>query len=196
MDRVSLFLLGFVTESYSRENGLKSFVLKLVTGSLPYKNRSLRLGNTLPEQRRNVTNKVHSGTTVGAASRESLGSVQEPPGWEGTHFGQGDGAAGQPSRRALLRGRHAREEEHGLDAAQCSLPGKNGSHRLHLLFFSFKAEMSCSSCPGAVHTGDTTFTKQYPLAAPRFFISIHLSSHPSLCRCLIQKGKTSVWVCD
>lgn len=30
MDRVSLFLLGFVTESYCRESGLKSFVLKLI----------------------------------------------------------------------------------------------------------------------------------------------------------------------
>lgn len=32
MDRVSLFLLGFITESYCRESGLESFVLKLVTG--------------------------------------------------------------------------------------------------------------------------------------------------------------------
>lgn len=131
--------------------------LKLVTGRVClYKNRSLRLGNALPEQQRNVTGKVHSGTTVGVASWESLGSVQEPLGWEGTHFGQGDRAIGQPSWRALL---------HGSDAAQCSPRREQLPVTSFSLLFFFKAEMSCSSCPGAVCTGDTTFTKQYPLAA-------------------------------
>lgn len=93
MDRVSLFLLGFVTESYCRESGLKSFVLKVITGRgcLIKTERSLRLGNTLPEQWRNVTSKVHSGTTVGATCQERLGCVaglQESPalgqtGWRG-----------------------------------------------------------------------------------------------------------------
>lgn len=66
MDRVSLFLLGFIIESYCRESDLKSFVLKLLTGRvcLIKTQRSLKLGNTLPEQWRNVTSKVHSGTTM------------------------------------------------------------------------------------------------------------------------------------
>ena len=54
---------------------------------------------------------------MGAASWESLGWVQELWGCEGT---QGDGATGQPSRRALLRGRQAGEEEPGSDTAHCS----------------------------------------------------------------------------
>ena len=124
----------------------------------------MRLGNILPEQWRNVTGKVHSGTTVGAASRESLGSVQELLGWEGTRFGQGEGATGQPSRRALLWGRQAGGEERGSDTAQCS-PRKEWLLLTSFSLFSFKAEMSCSFCPGAVCTGDTTFMKQYPQAA-------------------------------
>lgn len=105
-----------------RESGLKSFVLKLVTGRvcLIKTERSLRLGNTLPEQRRNVTGKVHSGTTTGATSQESLGSVQEPQGWEGTPSTQRDRAVGQASRRALLWGRQVGEEECGSGAEQSS----------------------------------------------------------------------------
>lgn len=112
-------------------------MLKLVTGRVCLiKTESLRLGNTLPDQRRNVTGKVHSGTAAGAASRESLGSVQELPGWEGTHFGQGDGATEQPSRRALVQPADRLEKRsvaRGSDAAQCS-PKKE----LHFLFFPLK----------------------------------------------------------
>lgn len=184
MDRVSLFLLGFVTESYSRESGLKSFALKLITGRvcLIKTERSLRLGNTLPEQRRNVTGKVHSGTTVGAASRESLGSVQEPPGQEGTHFGQGDGAPGQPSRRALLQGRQAGEGERGSDAAQCS-PRKEWLPPTSFSLFSFKAEVPAREQyvqEMRLHLRNNTHWLQLLLFAPRFFISIHFSSHSSL----------------
>lgn len=100
---------------------------------------------------------------MGAASQENLGSVQEPQGWEGTCSSQGDGATGQPSRRALLQGRQAGEKEHGSGAAQCS-QGRTAPADF-ILSSSFKAEMSCSSCPGAVYTGDTTFMKHHPLAA-------------------------------
>lgn len=58
MDGVPLSSLGFVTESYSRESGLKSFMLKLVTGRVCLiKREKFELGNTLPEEQRNV--KVH-----------------------------------------------------------------------------------------------------------------------------------------
>lgn len=85
MDRLSLFHLRFSTESYSRESGLKSFMSKLITGRvcLIKTKRTLRLGNRLPEQRRNVSGKVHSGTITGAASWESLGLVQELPAGQG-----------------------------------------------------------------------------------------------------------------
>lgn len=129
MNRVSL--LGFITESYCRESGLKSFVLKLLTGRvcLIKTERSLRLGNTLPKQWRNVTSKVHSGTTVGATSQESLGSVQ---GWKETLSTQWGRAVGQASRRALLWGRQVGEEERGSGAEQSS-PRKE---RLPLTSFS------------------------------------------------------------
>lgn len=45
-----------------------------------------------------------------------------------------------------------------------------------------------------VQLGNNTHWLQ--LFAPRFFTSIHFSSHSSLCRRLRQKGKTSVRVCD
>lgn len=56
-----------------------------------------------------------------------------------------------------------------------------GQERLLLLsFFPFKTEMSCTSCPEPVRTGDFTFMKQYSLALRLlcfgwFFISIHFS---------------------
>lgn len=104
MDRVSLFLLEFVTESYCRESDLKSFVLKLITGRicLIKTERSLRLGNTLPEQWRNVTSRVHSGTTMGATSQESLGSVQELKGWKEPCPPRGAGPWGRPQESPAL----------------------------------------------------------------------------------------------
>lgn len=127
MDRVSLFLLEFVTESYCRESDLKSFVLKLITGRvcLIKTERSLRLGNTLPEQWRNVTSRVHSGTTMGATSQESLGSVQELQGWKDTLSTQGGRAMGQASgEHCSGAGRLVRRSVAQVQSR--ALPGKNG----------------------------------------------------------------------
>lgn len=129
MDRVSLFLLEFVTESYCRESDLKSFVLKLITGRicLIKTERSLRLGNTLPEQWRNVTSRVHSGTTMGATSQESLGSVQELKGWKDTLSTQGGRAMGQASGEPCSgAGRLVRRSVAQVQSR--ALPRKNGCH--------------------------------------------------------------------
>lgn len=122
MDRLSLFHLRFSTESYSRESGLESFMLKLITGRvcLIKTKRTLRLGNRLPEQRRNVSGKVHSGTITGAASWESLGSVQEllagqGPVWAERSCGKALHESPGPGQRCW--GRQAGEEEPGSDAA-------------------------------------------------------------------------------
>lgn len=129
MDRVSLFLLEFVTESYCRESDLKSFVLKLITGRvcLIKTERSLRLGNTLPEQWRNVTSRAHSGTTMGATFQESLGSVQELKGWKDTLSTQGGRAMGQASGEPCSgAGRLVRRSVAQVQSR--ALPGKNGCH--------------------------------------------------------------------
>lgn len=108
--------------------------------------------------------------------RYVLGPSQEPlPGkawarckncWLGRDQFGPRGAVEKPSTRALVRGSAAgagRLERRSLVQMQRTL---SKEEQLLLTFsFSFKAEMNCSSCPEAVCTRDTTFMKQYPLAA-------------------------------
>lgn len=112
-------------------------------------------------------------------AQESLGSVQKPQGWEGTQSSQGAQGHGELSTRALLQGRLA-HEEHGLNAAQCSPREEQLLLTSFSLLPSFKAEVNCSCCPRAAGTGDTTFTKQYPLAAAAAVRSLVLRFHSLL----------------
>lgn len=134
----------------------------------------MTLGNILPEQWRNVTGKVHSGTTW--KPREAWAQCRNRRAGKGPNPAR---AMGQPSRRALLRGRQA-DEEHGSDAAQCSPREEQLLLTSFALLPSFKAEVSCSSCPGAARARDTTFTKQYPLAAAAAVCSSVLHFHSLL----------------
>lgn len=91
--------------------------------------------------------------------------MQEFLGWEGASFGHGKVTRGKPSTRALVQvvllGRQAGRRS----SIQMERLLSKEEELLLTFSFSFKAEMNCSSCPEAVCTRDTTFMKQYPLAA-------------------------------
>lgn len=131
--------------------------------SLSYKNRGkfeIRQHTARgTEKRQGTFRDQHRSCFLG---KPALGA--ELSSWEGTHFSLEQGVMGQPlgepcSGANRLTRRNVAWTQHS------ALPGRNGSHLLYFLFFSFKAAVSYSSCPGAVCTESTTFTKQYPLAA-------------------------------
>jgi len=107
------------------------------------------------------------------AGCRSCGAAKGPRGTGPRDSPPGEPCSGadRPERRSLARGQHT------------ALPGKNGSRQLHFLFFSFKAEMSRSSCPGAVRTGDTTFNGTIPTGCSCCCLclgsSFPFTSHPT-----------------
>lgn len=107
--------------------------------------------------------------------------LQEPQAVKGPISARGRGAIGELSSwKALLWSR-----QEGGAPLRCStvlsqdrLAPANFSFTY--LFVDFKAERSCSSCPGAGCTKENTFREQYPLAAAAAVCTLVLQFHSLL----------------
>lgn len=196
---ISLFSWVHYRKLQQKEWFEKLHVKTCYRKSLPYKNRGkfeIRQHTARgTEKRQGTFRDQHRSCFLG---KPALGA--ELSSWEGTHFSLEQGVMGQPlgepcSGANRLTRRNVAWMQHS------ALPGKNGSHLLYFLFFSFKAAMSYSSCPGAVMYRIYYIYETIPTGCSccclRLSSSFPFTSHPApLCRRLIQKGKTSVRVYD